>query len=102
MKRTVLLFCFLTLVAFVFSQPLQFRPEASLDLGKWNVSAKKKLVLDGTWEFYPTELLSPENFTPKNSPLLVKPSSWNGLKVDGKELGGKRRKGLWNLQDISA
>lgn len=64
-----------------------------LDLADWNWEQDGIIRLDGQWEFYWQELLSPEDFT--NTANLTTenhitvPRAWNKYKIDGQELSGQ-------------
>lgn len=62
---------------------------AVLDLIGWDPAEKSILRLDNKWEFYWNKLLTPEDAKRSNlTPLLVTPSSWNDIQVEGKKTGG--------------
>ncbi|QJD84623.1 ATP-binding protein [Cohnella herbarum] len=64
----------------------------ALDLSAWNPERDKRIKLDGDWEFYWGQLLSPDPFNEpgavKGEPadLMKVPSKWNGKLIDGKPL----------------
>lgn len=61
-----------------------------LDLSNWNMDETKILRLDGEWEFYWNQLLTPEDFRSKAQPeisaYMQVPGLWNGTEIDGKKL----------------
>jgi two-component system sensor histidine kinase ChiS len=62
-----------------------------MDLSTWNDKHDKTIKLDGDWEFYWNQLLTPEAFRagadqPTISTLMKVPSTWNGKIVDGSPL----------------
>ena len=64
-----------------------------MDLSSWDIVKKAKISLDGEWEFYGNQLLSPEDFK-KNSnkhpdDYILVPVSWNDQLVDGKNFTGQ-------------
>lgn len=63
-----------------------------LDLTSWDWAKDGLVPLDGQWEFYWQELLTPSDFT-KQDPLKSRniisvPRAWNKYKIDGQELSG--------------
>lgn len=64
-----------------------------LDLTTYNPITDGVVTLDGEWEFYWNELLTPEDFKDPNfsrTPLLLQvPGSWNGTKINDAELSGE-------------
>lgn len=76
-------------------EPLNAYPRAingAMDLSEWNVSKHRIIPLNGTWEFYWNQLLTPEDFqpgstrTPKLTGFLKVPSLWNGKEFNGEKL----------------
>jgi two-component system, LytTR family, sensor kinase len=63
--------------------------KGKLELADWNMEHTKILPLDGEWEFYWNQLLTPEDFSAKNkvrpkpAGYMTVPGLWNG-KVVGK------------------
>jgi len=60
-----------------------------MDLSSWNYERNPRITLDGEWEFYWNELLTPEDFrdnAPANTAYMKVPSRWNGKMVDGRTL----------------
>ncbi|MGG1662357.1 ATP-binding protein [Brevibacillus sp. NRS-1366] len=61
-----------------------------MDLATWDYEHDKRIKLDGEWEFYWNQLLTPDDFnrTDKPSPttFMTVPSQWNGKIIDGKLL----------------
>lgn len=72
---------------------LQVR-DGVMDLSTWDYEQYKRIKLDGEWEFYWNQLLTPADFKPdggdKDKPALTTlmkvPSQWNGTVVDGSPL----------------
>ncbi|RNB89519.1 response regulator [Brevibacillus fluminis] len=66
--------------------------KGGMDLSAWNYEQKKRIKLDGEWEFYWNQLLPPEYFknadADKHSfPSYMKvPSQWNGKIINGQTL----------------
>jgi len=64
--------------------------QGTLDLSGWNPDEDPVLSLEGEWEFYWNELLSPEDFGNRENgpaPRHVRvPSQWNGATEDGGKL----------------
>lgn len=57
-----------------------------------NQIIEKGLILNGQWEFYWKELLTPQDFktNPKPKPRYFDlPATWNKYRIDGKELGSE-------------
>src|SRR5690625_1992854 len=81
------------LSVFHFSFLTQESPNAKngeLDLTLWNFTEKSTLKLDGEWEFYPNELITPEE---DNNPfqtyqdimeIIDVPGPWNEYQTDNK------------------
>lgn len=71
--------------------PCPMAEEGRLDLSDWDFDADGPASLDGDWELYWSELVSPESF--QNADLsahdgfLSVPSMWNGFEMDGQRLG---------------
>lgn len=61
-----------------------------MDLSAWNFDVNGPVDLNGEWEFYWQQLLSPEEFRSEDLPsdglFLSFPSSWRHLKPQGKSL----------------
>ncbi|MNO42186.1 Sensory/regulatory protein RpfC [compost metagenome] len=63
-----------------------------MDLSKWDYEHNERIKLDGDWEFYWDQLLTPEQFREKGadkpalSAYIQVPSLWNGEKVNGQSL----------------
>lgn len=70
---------------------LQVR-DGVMDLSAWDYGNQKRIALDGEWEFYWNQLLTPENFrqeggaAPAYTTLMRVPSQWNGTIVNGNPL----------------
>lgn len=63
-----------------------------LDVRNWDFYNDGPVKLNGEWEFYWQSLYSPQDFTNRTFPLsgyLYMPSAWNGLEIDGHEIGGE-------------
>ncbi|MEK0313512.1 hybrid sensor histidine kinase/response regulator [Cohnella sp. 56] len=58
-----------------------------MDLSAWNLATDGMLRLDGEWEFYPNQLLSPADFAggrqPDGKRYIQVPSIWNGKGMKG-------------------
>jgi two-component system, sensor histidine kinase ChiS len=63
-----------------------------LDLTGWDMEKDGPVRLDGEWEFYWGQLLTPDDFkdprSPKKTGYLPLPSAWNSFEQRGKKLGG--------------
>lgn len=63
-----------------------------LDLRNWDFSKDGPIALDGQWEFYYNQLLSPEDFKKqnnfKNIDYINLPGSFNDYNMSGKRLNG--------------
>lgn len=63
-----------------------------LELADWNMEHMKILPLDGEWEFYWNQLLTPEDFSaqkkarPEPDGYMTVPGLWNGKVFDKKEV----------------
>lgn len=63
-----------------------------MDLSTWDYKQQKIIKLDGEWEFYWNQLLTPEHFIDpsidKSAPTawMEVPSRWNGKVIDGQPL----------------
>ena len=71
-------------------------PSAShgiLDASSWDFSSDRALSLNGEWEFYWNELISPDAFTsakpPEATGYIHLPGKWNDFDVHGKKAGSK-------------
>ncbi|MHA7967582.1 ATP-binding protein [Paenibacillus sp. CAU 1782] len=65
--------------------------EGVLDLKSWDVHKQGRIKLDGEWEFYWNQLLSPQSEQGKaegnmQTSYMKVPGVWNGQKVDGNTL----------------
>jgi len=63
-----------------------------LDLRSWNFEQDGNIELSGDWQFYWKQLLSEIDFNkdslPTSNGLYHVPNTWNGFKINGKELPG--------------
>jgi len=63
-----------------------------LDLSGWVPAQDGPVALDGEWEFYWDQLLTPEDFTRENVPLqsgfMTFPGYWKGYELNGSPLPG--------------
>lgn len=93
----LVLFYLLALSAFAaFAGPSAKPPaveQGLLDLSRWKLQSDGPVKLDGQWEFYWNQLLSPDDFTPgtgvaKLTGYLNFPGSWKGFVFDGQSLPG--------------
>lgn len=70
-------------------QPTQTVPVAKqgrLDLGRWEFGQHHPIPLQGEWEFYWQQLLTPDDFvrsTPEDKSYIQVPSSWNHHQING-------------------
>ena len=64
-----------------------------INLSDWDYNEKGTAKLDGEWEFYWKQLLTPENFNDTNKNLqkhyIKIPGSWTNLMIDSKKLPHK-------------
>ncbi|MBN2893381.1 MAG: SpoIIE family protein phosphatase [Bacteroidales bacterium] len=86
-----LLFLIIFILSFTFSFSQNNTPKAEngvLDLTKWNFNSDGKIKLSGEWEFYWSELYTPEDFknTLKPDSYLNVPGGWSNLQIEGKNL----------------
>lgn len=67
--------------------------EGYLDLSEWYPQTHGTVKLNGEWEFYWHQLISPDEFDPSITALgrdyLVLPHKWNNLELNGKKLSGE-------------
>jgi hypothetical protein len=93
MKKMLFILLLLLQYGRIFSQIDPVSSEKKiLDLKNWKIAEKNIIQLDGEWEFYHNKLLTPADFrsnTGLKPDALIKPSSWNDLKINGKPAGGK-------------
>ncbi len=100
LAKRILAVCLMILVAFSLipwsisrdhkhlSQNVQ-AVKGVMDLEKWNIKANKVIQLNGEWEFYWDQLLTPEDFKedggskPQLTGYMKVPSQWNGKKLNG-------------------
>lgn len=63
-----------------------------IDLSRLNMMRFDPVRLDGEWEFYWNQLLSPEDFRGAQPPVVsayfTLPNAWNGFKLKEEKLGG--------------
>ncbi|WP_165452232.1 ATP-binding protein [Paenibacillus thalictri] len=103
MLKRILLVCLSALILFSFipfslisesdkrTNEFQAR-DGVLDLSAWNYEQDQRITLDGTWEFYWNQLLTPDDFRQNGPERLVPdtmmkvPGQWNGKTVNGKPL----------------
>lgn len=77
-------------VVYTYTMPNKSAPKAEqgvIDLRGWEFGAKRTVLLDGEWLFYPSELYSPDDFrrgsVPPDSASYAKlPNAWAGNPVD--------------------
>jgi len=64
-----------------------------IDLSPLDMTRFDPVQLDGEWEFYWKQQLSPQDFRGPQAPVasgfLAFPGSWNGFELNGKKLGGE-------------
>lgn len=64
-----------------------------LDLRNWDLSRNGPINLAGEWEFYWNQLLQPQDFNKKITPIstgnIDLPRVWNGYMVASESLSGK-------------
>ena len=67
--------------------------QGRMDLTSWDIAGKGKIALDGEWEFYGNQLLTPEDFkkdsTKKPDDLILVPGSWNDPATNSKNFSGQ-------------
>ncbi|MCX8132208.1 MAG: diguanylate cyclase [Clostridia bacterium] len=63
-----------------------------LDLSQWDFNKNGTVRLDGEWEFYWEQLLTPEDFGNKKTGMIPQyfsvPAPWNGMTVNGQKIKG--------------
>lgn len=86
-----------------------FAKQGVFDLRGLDMEGEQSVALDGEWEFYWNQLLTPEDFQgdggiPTMSGVISLPGSWRGHKIAGKSLGstGKATYRLRMLTDRSS
>lgn len=91
----IMCFSILLLTSNYISAEASEKPQAIngiLDLTNWNWEQDETVSLDGEWEFYWQELLTPNDFHNLNGALqkelLTVPRAWNTFVIDGEELSG--------------
>ena len=64
-----------------------------IDISNVDILHSEPVRLDGQWAFYWKQLLTPDDFGGRHPPAvsayLSLPGSWNGVRIDGEELGGE-------------
>lgn len=100
-KRLIKIAVFL-LITIVFTASLQALTQSNrdlpqakrgvLDLSNWSLEQDGPVFLDGEWEFYEGQLLTPADFHQNNSGIsyLSVPATWTGKNAEG----GMARKGF--------
>lgn len=100
MAKRILAVSLIILIAFLMipwsisrdNDQLEQRAQAvkgSMDLKQWNIKADSVIELNGEWEFYWDQLLTPEDFRKEENakPALTGymhvPSQWNGKRLNG-------------------
>ncbi len=67
--------------------------QGMIDLSNLDMMRFDPVRLDGEWEFYWNQLLSPDDFRGAHLPavtaFLALPGAWNGFKLNDEKLGGK-------------
>lgn len=64
--------------------------EGVIDISSWNFEKDGILKLDGQWEFYYEQLLTPQNIDNNNNfSYQPVPSDWNKYIIDGKKITGR-------------
>jgi signal transduction histidine kinase len=92
----VLLALTLLLLALGCAESDRDQPVASkglLDLAGWDMARDGPVALDGQWEFYWDQLLTPDAFKsglapPKPSGFITLPDAWKGHELEGRPLPG--------------
>lgn len=82
-------------IAFLNKTNRTSQPKANqghLNTNDWDFSSEGNIKLDGEWEFYWDQILTPEMFKdsipPKMTGYMKIPGIWNGYQADGKKLTG--------------
>ena len=87
----LMVFTAFTQMSFAQTGEEEFR-NGVMDLSGWNREESPMLTLDGEWEFYWNELLSPEDFHTGSHEAAKKwielPRAWNNFELDGEKLSG--------------
>ncbi len=92
MKVLFLLFSLFISISFckvVTKENIPTVKKGILDLTNWNLKTDGLLPLNGEWEFYPNELILPNQFIEKKASYYQVPSNWNSFTINGKEIGSK-------------
>src|SRR5687768_7337349 len=67
--------------------------QGNMDLSSWDIKKKGKLSLDGEWEFYYNQLLSPADFKNDSARhpdgFAVVPGDWNDINAGTKKNNGQ-------------
>ncbi len=101
MKKHIIIICCLIFVQGLFSGCNQSWTEkkdpvavhGTLDLTGWNLEKDGSVDLEGEWEFYWKEHISPKDFAgtilPKKPEFISVPGCWNNYKFSNSKLTGK-------------
>ncbi len=67
--------------------------QGRMDLSSWDMAGKGKISLDGEWEFYSNQLLTPNDFkkdsTKKPDDFILVPGSWSDPNANSKIFNGQ-------------
>lgn len=93
MKKFIL---FIFIIILNIYSPLNANPKAEngiFDLASYDLNKNKPIPLNGNWEFYWNQLISPDSFSvdlPSNSRYYFNiPQMWKGYKIENKEVSGQ-------------
>ena len=95
-KKTIYFFIILTISLLLFScskteKEIPKAESGIIDFSNWNFEEDGIATLNGEWEFYWEELLSPFNFQaevmPSKTDYLTIPKLWNKYEIDNKKVG---------------
>src|SRR5450432_1662956 len=66
--------------------------QGRMDLSSWDITKNGKISLDGEWEFYGNQLLTPGDFKKENKKpdeFLMVPSAWNDQNMKSQKFTGQ-------------
>ncbi len=90
-KHILLFFIFFTLIFSSCQKENRLKVEnGQIDLSTWNSEKDGILKLDGTWEFYHNQLLTPSELINNSNEFTYQkfPSNWGKYKINGEKISG--------------
>ena len=66
--------------------------QGKMDLSSWDITKNGKISLDGEWEFYGNQLLTPDDFKKGNKKpdgFLMVPDAWNNQNIKSQKFTGQ-------------